>query len=312
MFASTSKLVNRLLSNTSVHITMPSVIRNMSSAVEAKNDLAFKSLNVTNVKPFVFHVEFNRPEKYNAMNNIMWREIKSCFESLSTNPDCRVIVVSANGKHFTAGIDLQDMIQLGEDLGKIEDVSRKGLFLGKKIKLYQEAFTSLELCNKPVITAVHSACVGAGVDFITAADIRYCSQDAWFQVKEVDIGMAADVGTLQRLPKVIGSQSLVRELCFTARKVDSKEAFNCGLISKIFNDKESMLQEAFKVAEDIASKSPVAVQATKKNIVYSQNRTNQEGLDHIREMNQLLLQSEDFLNATVAQLSREKPIFSKL
>lgn len=91
----------------------------------------------------------------------------------------------------------------------------------------------MELCLKPIIVGVHSACIGAGVDLITAADIRYCTDDAWFQVKEVDIGMAADVGTLQRLPKVINSQSLARELCFTGRKFDSKEAFACGLVSRV-------------------------------------------------------------------------------
>jgi Delta3,5-Delta2,4-dienoyl-CoA isomerase len=134
---------------------------------------------------------------------------------------------------------------------------------------------------KPVITATHAACVGAGVDFITAADIRYCTKDAWFQVKEVDIGMAADVGTLQRLPKAIGSQSLVRELCYSARKMQSEEAKECGLVSKVFETKEKMLESALELAELIASKSPLAVQTTKKSIVYSMDHTNQEGLDQI-------------------------------
>lgn len=121
---------------------------------------------------------------------------------------------------------------------------RCGLWRRYKISLWfhipfhwfiQEAITSLELCLKPIIVGVHSACIGAGVDLITAADIRYCTDDAWFQVKEVDIGMAADVGTLQRLPKVIGNQSLVRELCFTGRKFDSKEATTAGLVSQVNN-----------------------------------------------------------------------------
>lgn len=129
-------------------------------------------------------------------------------------------------------------MNLGAELGEAEDIARKAKILSRSIVLYQDSLTSLEKCNKPVIAAVHGPCVGAGVDMITAADIRYCTKDAWFQVKEVSIGMAADVGTLQRLPKVIGSDSLVRELCYTGRKLLADEALSCGLVSKVFDDKE--------------------------------------------------------------------------
>lgn len=292
----------------------------------------FETLCVKFPKPFVAAVEFNRPERLNAFSKQMWEEIGLCFEGLGRNQDCRSIVLSANGKHFTAGIDLLDMLATGQQLADIEDLARKGKFFEIMIKKYQVSFffsefqliskiqfifqdsiSSLENCDKPVIVCVHQACVGAGVDLITAADIRYCTKDAWFQVKEVDIGMAADVGTLQRLPKVIGNQSLVRELCFTARKMKSDEARAEGLVSRVFDTKESMLEEAIKLAELIASKSPLAVQATKRNIVYSMDRTNQDGLDQIREINKLNLQSEDFVNACIAQQSKdEMPIFAKL
>lgn len=208
-------------------------------------------------------------------------DIKECFENLHINPDCRAIVLSGAGKHFTAGIDLTSMMQLGQELGEIEDVARKGYSMESLIKLYQDSVSSLEACQKPVITAIHSACIGAGVDFITAADIRYSTKDAWFQVKEVEIGMAADVGTLQRFPKVIGSQSVARELCFTGRKFLADEAARIGLVSRVFETREELLQGAIELAEVIASKSPIAVQATKNNMVYSLDRTNQEGLDNI-------------------------------
>lgn len=285
------------------------IVRNMSSS---STNLNLKTLSVTSPKPFVFHVELNRPDKYNAFNNDMWLEIKTCFEALSTNPDCRVIMLSGAGKHFTAGIDLHSLMSLGQQLAEIEDVGRKGHLLSNFIKSYQDSISSLEICPKPVITAIHSACIGAGVNLITAADIRYCSSDAWFQVKEIDIGLAADVGALQRLPKVIGNQSLVRELCFTGRKVDSKEAENCGLVNKVFDKRENLLNGALELAEVIASKSPIAMQAIKRNIVYSLDHTNQEGLDHIREINKLNLLSEDFLNAVSGQLSKSTPTFSKL
>lgn len=160
-------------------------------------------------------------------------DLERCFAELSDSPDCRAIVLSAGGKHFTAGLDLQTAVEMGQTMAAIEEVSRRGHWLEKTIKKCQDAITALEVCLKPVIVGVHSACIGAGVNLITAADIRYCTDDAWFQLKEVELGMAADVGALQRLPKVIGSQSLARELCYTGRKFDSKEAFACGLVNRV-------------------------------------------------------------------------------
>lgn len=204
------------------------------------------------------------------------------------------------------------MMSLGSKLSEITDVARKGRLFEESIVLYQNSITSLEKCTKPVIACTHAAVIGAGVDLITAADIRYCTKDSYFCVKEVDIGMAADVGTLQRLPKVIGSQSLVRELCFTGRNLPSAEAASCGLVSKVFEDRNAMIEEAIKLAELIASKSPVAVQGTKQNMVYSLDHTNQEGLDQIKEINKLNLQSEDFFNAIVASQTKDTPVFAKL
>lgn len=286
-------------------------VRSLCASANANN---YKTLKLTTPQPFVVHVELNRPDRLNAFNKLMWVEMGECFRTLHNDPDCRAIVLSGGtAKHFTAGIDLMDMMKLGQQLGEIDDVGRKARLFEGFIKLYQDSISSLELCYKPVIAAVHAACVGAGVDLITAADIRYCTKDAWFQVKEVDIGMAADVGTLQRLPKVIGSQSLARELCMTARKFSSAEALSCGLVSQVCESREEMIKKAIELATEIASKSPIAVQGTKKNMVYSLDHTNQEGLDQIREMNMANLQSEDFINAVMAQQTKgEKPVFAKL
>jgi len=249
----------------------------------------------------------------NQLSKSRFREIGKCFNELADSPDCRSIVLTGSGKHFTAGIDLMDMMEFATELSQHEDVSRKAKVFEKSILAYQNSISSLEKCNKPIIACTHAAVVGAGVDLITSADIRYCTKDCWFSVKEVDIGMAADVGTLQRLPKVIGNQSLVRELCFTARKLKSDEAHSCGLVGRVFEDKNSMVEEAIKLAALIASKSPVAVQTTKKNLVYSLDRPAQEGLDHIAELNKLNLQSQDFFDAVMAGQSKgEVPVFSKL
>ncbi|XP_070508436.1 delta(3,5)-Delta(2,4)-dienoyl-CoA isomerase, mitochondrial [Chironomus tepperi] len=273
----------------------------------------FETLKVTTPKAFVAHVELNRPDRLNALNYTLWHEIGQCFDELNASEDVRSIVLTGAGKHFTAGIDLMDMLQIGQKLAGVTDVSRKAKVLEELIVHHQNSISSLERCLKPVIAATHSAVVGAGVDLISTADIRYCTKDCWFSIKEVDIGMAADVGTLQRFPKAIGSQSLVRELCFTGRKFKSDEALRWGFVTRVFDTKEELVEASLKLAEEIASKSPVAVQGTKKNLVYSLDHTNQEGLDQITEINKMNLQSEDFVNAVMAGQSKgEVPVFSKL
>ncbi|XP_049949526.1 delta(3,5)-Delta(2,4)-dienoyl-CoA isomerase, mitochondrial isoform X1 [Schistocerca serialis cubense] len=274
---------------------------------------SYEALAVSSVSPYVYHVELNRPEKLNAFNEAMWHNLGECFNDLGQNADCRAIVLSGAGKLFTAGIDLNSMVKIGASISEQDDVARRCKILSNFIKKYQDAITSLEKCPKPVIAAIHGACIGAGINLVTAADIRYCTKDAWFQVKEVAIGLAADVGVLQRLPKVTGNDSLCRELSYTARKLLSSEAKEFGLLSKVFDDKESMMKEAFSVAASIASHSPVAVQGTKKNLVFSRDHTVQEGLDNIRDWNMVMLQSEDFMNAAAAAATKSgAPEFSKL
>ncbi|XP_072750686.1 delta(3,5)-Delta(2,4)-dienoyl-CoA isomerase, mitochondrial [Anoplolepis gracilipes] len=273
----------------------------------------YKTLAVSTPKPFVYIVKLNRPEKLNAINPTMWREFKECFDGLAYNPDCRVIILSGAGKAFCTGIDLQGMMEIGQSLAQHEDIARKCKVLEPKIKDYQDAFTAIEKCPKPVIAAIHGACIGAGVDMISTTDIRYASSDAYFQIKEIELGLAADVGTLQRFPKVVGADSLVRELVYTARKFPAAEALESGFISRLLDNEESLLNKATEVAENIANKSPVAVQGSKINLVYSRDHSVQEGLDHIAMQNKAMLQSEDFLNAAMAQAVKgDPPIFSKL
>ncbi|XP_041354116.1 delta(3,5)-Delta(2,4)-dienoyl-CoA isomerase, mitochondrial-like isoform X2 [Gigantopelta aegis] len=272
----------------------------------------FETLQLTRPREFVVQVELSRPEKRNAMNTAFWREMVECFNYLSDDTDCRVVVVSAAGKMFTAGIDLTDLDGLVGTLQSKMDVGRKAFVAKKTIKAYQETFSVIEKCPKPVIAAIHNACIGGGIDMTSACDIRYCSQDAWFQIKEIDVGLAADVGTLQRFPKIVGNDSLTRELAYTARKFYADEAKQMGFISRIFPDKETMVQSALDVASLIASKSPVAVQGTKVSLVFSRDHSVPEGLEHIAMWNQAMLQSEDLMKAAMAQVQKKKATFSKL
>ncbi|XP_013416113.1 delta(3,5)-Delta(2,4)-dienoyl-CoA isomerase, mitochondrial [Lingula anatina] len=283
--------------------------RKMSSGGLEAAGYSFETLKVTKPREYVLQVELNRPEKRNAMNAAFWREMVECFNKVSTDPDCRSVVVSGAGKLFTAGIDLQEIASL---MPMESDVGRKSMKLKGAIARYQDTFTCMEKCPKPVIVAVHNACVGGGIDLITACDIRYCSQDAWFQVKEVDVGLAADVGTLQRLPKVVGNDSLARELAYTARKMMADEAMRCGLVSRILPDRESTIEAAIETAALIASKSPIAVQGSKVSIVYSRDHSVQEGLEHIACWNSAMLQSEDVMTAAMAAVEKKPAEFSKL
>ncbi|KAE8294919.1 Delta(3,5)-Delta(2,4)-dienoyl-CoA isomerase, mitochondrial [Larimichthys crocea] len=240
-------------------------------------------------------------------------EMVDCFNEIAMNSDCRVVVLSGAGKFFTAGIDLTDVASdvlspEGDDAARISWNIRKKLFK------FQEAFSVIERCPKPVVVAIHGACIGAGVDLISACDIRMCTQDAWFQVKEVDIGLAADVGTLQRLPKVIGSRSLVNELALTARKMFADEARSSGLVSRVFADKEAMMAGALEMAGEIAARSPVAVQGTKINLIYSRDHSVTEGLDYMATWNMSMLQTQDVMKSAQAAMEKKSPksvVFSK-
>ncbi|KAJ8414529.1 hypothetical protein AAFF_G00037310 [Aldrovandia affinis] len=274
----------------------------------------FSTLSVSHPAIAVTHVELCRPAKRNAMNQAFWSEMVDCFSQIALDSECRVVVVSGAGKLFTAGIDLMDMAaHVLQPEG--DDVARMSWNMRRIVTKYQETFSIIEKCPKPVVVAVHGACVGGGVDLITACDIRLCTQDAWFQVKEVDIGLAADVGTLQRLPKVIGSRSLVNELALTARKMYSDEAKSCGLVSRVFADKEAMMCGALELAGEIAARSPVAVQGTKINLLYSRDHSVSEGLDYMATWNMSMLQTQDLVKSAQAAMERKSPKdvpFSKL
>ncbi|KAM5236344.1 delta(3,5)-Delta(2,4)-dienoyl-CoA isomerase, mitochondrial [Ctenodactylus gundi] len=278
------------------------------------SDYSYESLQVTSAQKHVLHVQINRPDKRNAMNKAFWREMVECFTKIAQDSDCRAVVFSGAGKMFSSGIDIVDMSSdLLQPQG--DDAARISWYLRDLITRYQKTFSVIEQCPKPVIAAIHGGCIGAGVDLITACDIRYSTQDAFFQVKEVDIGLAADVGTLQRLPKVIGNQSLVNELAFTARKMMADEALNSGLVSRVFPDKEVMLDAALALAADISSKSPVAVQSTKVNLLYSRDHPVADSLNYMASWNMSMLQTQDIIKSVQAAIEKKdtKSItFSKL
>lgn len=285
----------------------------LNAHIRTMSNQVYSTLNITRPRDYVVQVEMNRPEKRNAMNSAFFSEIGDCFSKLSDDSDCRAVVLSGAGKIFTAGLDLTDLgavIAIREDPDT--DLARKAFKLRKFLSNWQENISQIEKCSKPIIAAIHGACVGGGVDMTSACDIRYCTEDAWFQIKEIDLGLAADLGTLQRFPKVIGNDSCARELALTARKFYADEAKQIGFISRVLPDKVAVLESALDTASLIASKSPVAVQGTKISMVYSRDHSVQEGLDHIGIWNQSMLQSNDMMEAAGSAMQKKTPIFSKL
>lgn len=203
--------------------------RNYSAAAYTTRYADYDHIQVSAPHDHVLHVELNRPEKKNALNRDMFREIHACFQEIANDKQCRAVVISGSGSMFCGGIDYVDMMEMmtsvvSSDQAHRDDIAARAKFIRQMIVLLQNSFTSISKCQKPVISAVHGGCIGAGVDLITAADIRYASSDAYFSIREVSIGMAADLGTLQRLPKIVGNDSLVRELAFTGRDLAAKEA----------------------------------------------------------------------------------------
>ncbi|MDT3231768.1 crotonase/enoyl-CoA hydratase family protein [Pseudomonas sp. rhizo25] len=254
----------------------------------------------------VAHVQINRPEKINAMNAAFWSEIIEIFQWVEDTDAVRVVVLSGNGKHFSSGIDLMLLASVANELGK--DVGRNARLLRRKILELQASFNAVDNCRKPVLAAIQGYCIGGAIDLISACDMRYAAEDAQFSIKEIDIGMAADVGTLQRLPRIIGD-GMLRELAYTGRQFGADQARSIGLVNRVFADQQSLLAGVMQIAEEIAAKSPIAVTGTKAMISYMRDHTINDGLEYVATWNSAMLQSNDLRVAIAAHMSKQKPEF---
>jgi enoyl-CoA hydratase len=251
-------------------------------------------------------VTLNRADKANAMDATMWQELEACFTWLDAEPSVRVVILAAQGKHFCSGIDLS----LFAEVAQMEagDQARKAELLRRKILSLQANLTAIERCRKPVLAAIHSSCIGGGVDMISCCDMRYCSEQASFSIKEIDLAMTADVGTLQRLPRIIGD-GMVRELAYTGRDVDAEEACQLGLVNRVYRDREQLLAEVTSIARQIAAKSPLAVRGTKEMLLYTRDHSVADGLNYIATWNAGMLSADDVMKAVAANMQGEQAHF---
>ncbi|XP_062207946.1 delta(3,5)-Delta(2,4)-dienoyl-CoA isomerase, peroxisomal-like [Phragmites australis] len=283
------------------------------AGADAELRRGFDTLAVTQPDPSaaVYEVRLNRPAQRNALSPAAFAEIPRAMALLDRLPSARAVVLSAAGPHFCAGIELGGPGNPLTTASAGADPAAAAEGLRRKILEMQAALTALEQCRKPVIAAVHGACVGGGVDIVAACDIRYCSRDATFVVKEVDMAIVADLGALQRLPRIIGYGNAA-ELALTGRKITAMEAKEMGLVSKVFNSKQELDAGVAKIAREIAEKSAWAVMGTKAVLLRSRDVTVEQGLEHVATWNAAMLRSNDLKEAIKAFLEKRKPVFSKL
>lgn len=253
-------------------------------------------------------VTLARPEALNAMNRAFWQEMVDVFTEIDDTGAARVVVLQAEGRHFTAGLDLTEFGQITAAGG---DEGRRRERLRRQVLEMQETFSVIERCRMPVLAAIHGACIGGGIDLVSACDVRYAAADAFFSIHEINIGIVADVGTLQRLPHLMPA-GLVRELAFTGRRMPADEAAACGLVTRAFPDRDTMLAEVRRIAAEIAAKSPLAVSGTKHMLNYARDHTVADGLDYVATWNAAMLIGDDIKEAIAAQMEKREPKFADL
>jgi len=252
-------------------------------------------------------VAFNRPEKANALHMEAWLEMQQIFENMSSDTNVRVVVLSGEGKHFCAGIDLELLMSINS-FKSISCAAKQREKIRDFILKLQNTITAIEKCTKPVLAAVHGGCIGGAVDIVSACDMRYATNDAYFSIKEIDLGMVADIGTLQRLPKII-SPAMVSEMAYTGRKVNGTEAQSIGLVNKSYETQEDLTNGVMSLASNIAAKSPLSIRGTKQVLQYTRDHSVDDSLNYMATWNAAMLMSDDLTEAFKATMEKRAPKF---
>ena len=257
----------------------------------------------------VARLVMNRPDKANGMTADFWADLPRLLAALNADESVRVAVISGEGRHFTGGMDLSAFA----DIAKLfaNEPGRAAYAMRDLILALQDAFNAIERARFPVIAAIHGACIGAGIDMITACDLRVASADAYFSIEEINIGMAADVGTLQRLPKLI-APAIAAELAYTGRRFAAAEARAIGLVSAVHDHHGQLMSAASELAHSIAKKSPLAIAGIKRNLAYARDHTVADGLDYIATWNGGMLRAGELMTAIQAKMAKTEATFADL
>lgn len=264
----------------------------------------FETLTVE-TKDGVARLRLNRPQQANALDATAWRELREAVDALDADPTVRVVVLGGAGAHFCAGIDLS---MLGSLLQGPEDRARATEDLRRTILDLQDVITSVERCRVPVIAAVHGACVGAGLDLAAACDLRYATADARFTIKEIDMAVVADVGVLQRLPRIVG-EGVTRELAYTGRTVSGTEAHALRLVNGVFDSTDALEAGVSELAAALAAKPPLTLRGTKYAITYARDHTTADSLEQVATWNAGMLASHELTETLTALKERRPPVY---
>jgi enoyl-CoA hydratase len=262
----------------------------------------------------VAHVRLNRPDALNSMIPSFWMELPQIVREIDDEASARVIVLSSTGKHFSAGMDLAVFTgggAGGAPSGRSTEMGRQRAYLRQSAMMLQESFSAFEKARMPVLAAIQGGCVGGAVDMVTACDCRYATDDAFFVIQEINIGMTADVGTLQRLPKII-PEGAARELAYTGRRMPAARAKEVGLVNEVYPTQDEMLGAVMEIAHEIASKSPLAIWGTKEMVNFARDHSVADALNYIATWQTGMFQPADMMESFAAKNDKRDPAFDDL
>lgn len=259
----------------------------------------------------VAHIQLNRPDAMNAMNKAFWNELPAIVRAIDGGALARVIVLSSTGKHFSAGMDLSVFSQEGAISHGQADRYVAAEAFRSNIRQIQASFNALEEARVPVLVALQGGVIGGAIDLISAADIRWCTQDAFFCIQEINIGMTADVGTFPRLQRLI-PEGWVKEMAYTGRRLGAAQAQAIGLVNGVYASQAEMLDAVLATAREIASKNPVAVTGSKVLINYGRDHSTADTLDYIGVWNASMLAPPHMQEAFAAKAQKREPVFPDL
>jgi enoyl-CoA hydratase len=277
--------------------------------------MAYRCFNVE-IANQIAHIQLKRPEAMNSMVPEFWTELPEIVKEIDDTAGARVIVISSTGKHFSAGMDLA-VFTGGNSAGTSASRSphekgRTRASLRLSVLDIQESFNVLERARVPVLIAIQGGCVGGAVDMASACDCRYATEDAFFVIQEINIGMTADVGTFPRLCNLMPT-GMVRELAYSGRRLSAKRALELGLVNEIFQTQEKMLEHVMGLAKDIAEKSPLAVYGSKVMINYARDHSVADGLDYIATWQSgMYFPEADMMEAFKAKAEKRQGKFEEL
>jgi enoyl-CoA hydratase len=257
----------------------------------------------------VAHLQLSRPERMNTLSFAFFPLLRDAVQALHDGGEVRALVISSTGKHFSAGMAL-DTFDGGEAL-LATDSARRRLSFQETLRRLMACFDVLDSARFPVICAIQGGCIGGGLDLATACDLRYCSADAFFCLQEINIGMAADVGVLQRLPKIV-APAVAREMAYTGERVTAERALAVGLVNAVLSDPAALLARALAVARGIAAKSPLAIAGSKLALNYARDHGTAPALAQMALLQSAIFDSAEMAEAIAAWKGKRDGSFAPL